>query len=45
MKSARTLTELRNGFTGKVYIYLDSDEICKKFLQDAENEDFRFGKK
>ncbi|MCD8188140.1 MAG: hypothetical protein LUD57_05985 [Ruminococcus sp.] len=44
MKSVRTLTELRNGFTGKVYIYLDSDEICKKFLQDAENEGFRFGK-
>ncbi|MCC8136067.1 MAG: hypothetical protein LIO40_05265 [Ruminococcus sp.] len=44
MKSVRTLTELRNGFTGKVYIYLDSDEICKNFLQDAENDGFRFGK-
>lgn len=44
MKNTRTLTELRNSLKGRIYIYLENKDICKKFLQDAENEGYRFGK-
>lgn len=27
----------------KVYIYLENRDLCKKFLQDAEEEGFLFG--
>ncbi len=44
MKELRTLTELRSALKGRIYIYLENDEICRKFLQSAEDEGFRFGK-
>ncbi len=44
MKNPRTLTELRNGINGRIYIYLADQDICKKFLKDAEAEGYRFGK-
>lgn len=44
MKSTRTLTDLRNKLKGRIYIYLDNSDICKKFLHNAEAEGFRFGK-
>ena len=43
MTTKRTLTELRNTLQGKIYIYFDNEEICCKFLQDAEDEGYRFG--
>lgn len=27
---------------GRVYVYLANEEICKRFLQDAEDEGFTF---
>ena len=27
---------------GKVYVYLATDEVCKQFLKDAEDEGFTF---
>lgn len=39
----RTLTKLRE-FDGRIYVYLDNEKICKRFLQEAENEGYRFGK-
>lgn len=27
---------------GRVYVYLATDEVCKQFLKDAENEGFTF---
>ncbi len=44
MTNSKTLTDLRNRLKGKIYIYLDNTDICKKFLQDAEQEGYRFGK-
>lgn len=28
--------------TGRIYVYLANEDICKRFLQDAENEGFTF---
>ena len=28
---------------GRVYVYLATEEVCKQFLKDAENEGFAFG--
>ena len=39
----RTLDALRDGIKGKIYIYLDNAKIGKQFLQDAEDEGYRFG--
>lgn len=43
MKNIRTLTELRAGLKGRIYIYLDNDETCRKFLRKAEDEGYHFG--
>lgn len=43
MENVRTLTELRNDLRGKIYIYLANREICRRFLQEAEAEGYRFG--
>lgn len=40
----RTLTDLRNTLTGKIYIYCKDPKTAKQFLIDAENEGYRFGK-
>lgn len=29
-------------YTGKIYVYLATEDIGKQFLQDAENEGFTF---
>lgn len=42
--NGRTLDALRNGIKGKIYIYLDNEKIGKQFLQDAEDEGYKFGK-
>lgn len=40
----RTIKNLRESLKGKIYIYLENEQICKRFLQDAENEGYMFGK-
>ena len=40
----RTIENLRNTVGGRIYIYLDNEKIGKRFMQDAENEGYRFGK-
>ncbi len=37
----RTVSELLNQ-NGRVYVYLSSEEICNRFLCDAEKEGFTF---
>lgn len=37
----RTVSELLNQ-NGRVYVYLSSEEVCNRFLQDAEKEGFTF---
>ena len=39
MKSISELSKLE----GRVYVYLSSSEICKRFFEDAEAEGFTFG--
>lgn len=33
---------LLSTYTGKIYVYLATEDIGKQFLQDAENEGFTF---
>lgn len=40
----RTIQNLRETISGTIYIYLDTEKIGKQFMQDAENEGYRFGK-
>ncbi len=40
----RTIENLRNAINGKIYIYCNNEKIGKQFMQDAENEGYRFGK-
>lgn len=40
----RTLENLRSTISGKIYIYCDNEKIGKQFMQNAENEGYRFGK-
>jgi hypothetical protein len=40
----RTINSLRENLNGKIYIYLKDRQICERFLQDAENEGYLFGK-
>lgn len=44
MVNTRTLTELRKGLKGRIYIYLEDEKICNVFLKNAEDEGYRFGK-
>lgn len=37
-----TIRSLLSNYKGRIYVYLDSVEIGKRFLQDAENEGFTF---
>ncbi|MDO5124397.1 MAG: hypothetical protein Q4D44_07030 [Eubacteriales bacterium] len=39
----RTIRNLRESLEGKIYVYLGSEEICRKFYKDAEGEGFMFG--
>lgn len=36
------LKSLLSTHSGKIYVYLATEEVCKRFLQDAENEGFTF---
>lgn len=40
----RTIENLRNVISDKIYIYCDNEKIGKQFMRDAENEGYRFGK-
>ena len=40
----RTIENLRNTVDGKLYIYCDNERTGKQFMQNAENEGYRFGK-
>lgn len=40
----RTIKNLRSTISGKIYIYCDNEKIGKQFMQNAENEGYRFGK-
>lgn len=37
-----SIKSLLSTHTGRIYIYLATDDISKRFLQDAENEGFTF---
>ena len=37
------IKSLLTAYTGRIYVYLATEEIAKRFLQDAENEGFTFG--
>ncbi len=37
-----SIRSLLSAYNGRIYIYLATDEIGKRFLQDAENEGFTF---
>lgn len=37
------LKALLTAYSGKIYVYLDSEDICRRFFQDAESEGFVFG--
>lgn len=37
-----SIKALLSDYDGRIYIYLASAELGKRFLQDAENEGFRF---
>lgn len=37
-----SMKSLLSAYTGRIYIYLATEEIGKQFLQDAENEGFAF---
>ncbi|MDD5923960.1 MAG: hypothetical protein PUC88_04145 [Clostridia bacterium] len=36
------LKTLLSSHTGRIYVYLTNEDICKRFLQDAEKEGFTF---
>ena len=36
------LKSLLSIHTGRIYVYLANEDICQRFLQDAENEEFTF---
>lgn len=36
------LKSLMSMHTGRVYVYLATEDVCKRFLQDAESEGFTF---
>ena len=36
------LKSLLSIHTGRIYVYLANEDICQRFLQDAENEGFTF---
>lgn len=40
----RTIENLRETISGRIYIYLDNEKIGKRFMQDAKAEGYRFGK-
>lgn len=40
----RTIENLRNAISDKIYIYCDDEKNSKQFIRDAENEGYRFGK-
>lgn len=37
-----SIKPLLSTYTGRIYVYLATEEISKQFLQDVENEDFTF---
>lgn len=39
----RTLEQLRNDYTGKVYIYLKDEKTLRRFYADAQTQGWRFG--
>lgn len=36
------LKSLLSSHAGRIYVYMATDDICKRFFQDAENEGFTF---
>lgn len=36
------LKSLLSSHTGRIYVYLANEDICKRFLQDVEKEGFTF---
>lgn len=36
------LKSLLSSHTGRIYVYLANEDICKRFLQDTESEGFTF---
>ncbi len=37
-----SIKSLLSTYTGRIYVYLATEDISKQFLQDAENEGFTF---
>ena len=44
MNENTKIFDLRQRINGKLYLFFRTDEFCRQFLQDAENEGYRFGK-
>lgn len=44
METIRTLNNLRNSLSGKIYVYLKDTDTKKKFSADAKAEGYSFGK-
>ena len=42
-KKTRTIGELRNSLEGKIYVRFGSEEVFRRFLQDAETEGYMIG--
>lgn len=40
----RTLNELRNNLSGKIYLYLKDEKTKKEFISAARSEGYKFGK-
>lgn len=36
------LNSILSNHSGRIYVYMATDDICKRFFQDAENEGFTF---
>ena len=36
------IKSLLSAYSGRIYVYLATESVCRQFLQDAENEGFTF---
>lgn len=46
MKGVFSMSKIRlllSAHNGRIYVYLATEDICRRFLQDAEDEGFLFG--
>ena len=41
----RTIENLRNNLEGKVYVWFETDDVAKRFMEDADAEGYLIGGK